>query len=163
VFSRPLFGAGRRCVSSLAWFRIPLFPLLVSGAAAFVFTAFQPAVKMVAAQQETPKVAPRLQAWLDRKAEGLAYAKKERAAALAEKQAAEKFDMRIVSTAADAAMARAGYDDVERERAAGAKERAQREARKRSRQLEQTKAQTPYGAAPESRWSSNPARLHGPE
>jgi hypothetical protein len=100
---------------------------------------------------------------LDRKAENLAYAEKERAAALAEKQAAEKLEMRIVSTAADAAMARAGYDDVERERAAGAKERAQREARKRSRQLEQTKAQTPYGAAPESRWSSNPARLHGPE
>jgi hypothetical protein len=52
----------------------------VSGAAALVFYAFQPALKMVVAQPETPKVAPRLQAWLDRKAEGLIYAEKEKAA-----------------------------------------------------------------------------------
>jgi hypothetical protein len=135
----------------------------LSGAAALVFYAFQPALKMVVAQPETPKVAPRLQAWLDRKAEGLIYAEKEKAAALAEKEQAEKLRMSIVSTAAKAAMARARDDGAERERAADAKERAQREARRRSRQLEQTKAQTAYGYAPESRWSSNPVRSHGPE
>jgi hypothetical protein len=136
---------------------------VVSGSAAFVVFAFQQAVVMVATQQQTPKVAPRLQAWLDRKAEGLLYAEKERAAALAEKEQAEKLRMSIVSTSENAAMARARNDDAERERAAGGKERAQREARKRSRQVEQTKAQTAYGYAPESRWSSNPVRLHGPE
>jgi hypothetical protein len=135
----------------------------LSGAAALVFYAFQPALKMVVAQPETPKVAPRLQAWLDRKAEGLLYAEKEKAAALAEKEQAEKLRLSIVSTAAKAAMARARDDDAERERAADAKERAQREARRRSRQLEQTKAQTAYGYAPEPRWSTNPVRSHGPE
>jgi hypothetical protein len=135
----------------------------VSGAAALVFYAFQPALKMVVAQPETPKVAPRLQAWLDRKAEGLIYAEKEKAAALAEKEQAEKLRLSIVSTAAKATMARASDDGAERERAAGAKERAQREARRRSRQLEQAKAQTAYGYAPESRWPTNPVRSHGPE
>jgi hypothetical protein len=135
----------------------------VSGAAALVFYAFQPALKMVVAQPETPKVAPRLQAWLDRKAEGLIYAEKEKAAALAEKEQAEKLRLSIVSTAAKAAMTRASDDGAERERAAGAKERAQREARRRSRQLEQAKAQTAYGYAPESRWPTNPVRSHGPE
>jgi hypothetical protein len=128
---------------------------VVSGSAAFVVFAFQPALVMLPA--ETPKVAPRVSGVAGQKAE------KERAAALAEKEQAEKLRMSIVSTSADAAMARASDDDAERERAAGANERAPREAGRRSRQLEQTKAQTAYGYAPESRWSSNPVRLHGPE
>jgi hypothetical protein len=45
----------------------------------------------------------------------------------------------IVPTSADAAMARASDDDAERESGAGANECAQREARRRSRQPEQTK------------------------
>jgi uncharacterized membrane protein YeaQ/YmgE (transglycosylase-associated protein family) len=52
---------------------------IVSGAAAFLFSAVESAVRMVPAQQETPKIAPRVQAWLDRNAEGLVYAEKERA------------------------------------------------------------------------------------
>src|SRR5215211_661841 len=127
---------------------------VVSGSAAFVVFAFHPALVMVAAQQETPKVAPRVSGVAGQKAE------KERAAALAEKGQAEKFRMSIVSTAADAAMARASDNDAARERGAGANERAQREPRRRSRQPEQ-KAQTAHGYAPESRWSSNPVRLHG--
>jgi hypothetical protein len=127
---------------------------VVSGSAAFVAFAFQPALVMLPAQQETPKVAPRVSGVAGQKAE------KERAAVLAEKEQAEKLRMSIVSTSADAAMARASDDDAERERAAGANERAPREAGRRSRQLEQTKAQTAYGYAPESRWSSNPVRLH---
>jgi hypothetical protein len=130
---------------------------VVSGSAAFVVFPFQPALVMVPAQQETPKVASRVSGVAGQKAE------KERAAALAEKEQAEKLRMSIVSTSADAAMARASDDDAERERGAGANEHAQREARRRSRQLEQTKAQTAYGYAPESRWSSKPVRLHGPE
>ncbi|MFL6824841.1 MAG: hypothetical protein ACJ8E2_00090 [Bradyrhizobium sp.] len=129
---------------------------VVSGSAAFVVFAFQPALVMVAAQQETPKVAPRVSGVAGHKAE------KEGAAALAEKEHAEQLRMSIVSTAADAAMARASDNDAARERGAGANERAQREPRRRSRQPEQ-KAQTAYGYAPESRWSSNPVRLHGPE
>jgi hypothetical protein len=114
---------------------------VVSGSVAFVVFAFQPALVMVPAQQEAPKVAPRVQ-----------KAQKERAAAFAEKEQAEKFRMSIVPTAADAAIARAHHDDAESERAAHAKKRTQREGRTRS-----------DGYATEARWSSNPVRLHGPE
>jgi hypothetical protein len=119
---------------------------VVSGSAAFVVFAFQPALVMVPAQQKTPKVAPRVSGVAGQKAE------KDQAAALAEKEQAEKFRMSVVSTAADAAMARLHHDDTESEPAARAKKRTQREGRKRS-----------DGYATEARWSSNPVRLHGPE
>ena len=80
---------------------------VVSGAAAFLFSAAEPAVRMGLAQQETPKVAPRVQAWMDRNAEGLVYAEKEKAAAFAEKERAEALRIKIPSTAEHAAMARA--------------------------------------------------------
>jgi hypothetical protein len=51
---------------------------IVSGASAFLSYAVEPGTRTVPAQQETPKMAPRVQAWLDRKAEGLVYAEKER-------------------------------------------------------------------------------------
>jgi hypothetical protein len=119
---------------------------VVGGSAAFVVFVFQPALVMVPARQETPKVAPRVSGVAGQKAE------KERAAALAKKEQAEKFHMSIVSAAADAAMARAHHDDAESERAADAKKRTQREDRRRS-----------DGHAAEARWSSNQVRLHGPE
>jgi hypothetical protein len=119
---------------------------VVSGSAAFVVFVFQPGLIMVPARQETPKVAPRVSGVAGQKAE------KERAAALAEKEQAEKFRTSIVSTAADAAMARVHHDNAESEPAAHAKKRTQREGRKRS-----------DGYATEARWSSDPVPLHGPE
>jgi hypothetical protein len=138
---------------------------IVSGAAAFLFSAVESAVRMVPAQQETPKIAPRVQAWLDRNAEGLVYAEKERAAAFAEKERAEALRIRIPSTVEHAAMARArGKGEkqaVERESETRT-DSARRQARRPSRQLEQVEAQTAYGYAPEPRRSSGPV-LHAPE
>jgi hypothetical protein len=128
---------------------------IVSGAAAFLSYAVEPGTRMPA-QQETPKVAPRVQAWLDRKAEGLVYAEKEKAAAFAEKERGLRINV-AVEQAAPAQLREA----AERESATRARESAKREAR-RSRQLEQTEARAAYGYVPEPARSSGP-RLHGPE
>jgi hypothetical protein len=128
----------------------------------------------MAAQEETPKVAPRIQAWLDRKAEGLVYAEKEKVAALSEKERAEELRMRaqelrmkIRSTAEYGAMARAHDKEekqaAERESAARSKNSARPEATRRSHQPEKTKAQTAHGDAPGPRLSSRSVILHGPE
>ncbi len=133
---------------------------IVSGAAAFLSYAVESGARTVAAQQETRKVAPRVQAWLDRKAEGLVYAEKEKAAALAEKERAEGLRMNVSPTAEQAAPAQL-REAAERESAARARESANREARRRSRQ-EQMEALAAYGSVPEPARSSVP-RLHGPE
>lgn len=131
---------------------------VVSGAAAFLSYAVEPGARTVPAQQETPKVAPRVQAWLDRKAEGLVYAEKEKAAAFAEKERGLR--MNVAPPAEQAAPAQL-REAAERESATRARESAKREAR-RSRQLEQTEARAAYGYVPEPARSSGP-RLHGPE
>jgi hypothetical protein len=58
---------------------------VVSGSAAFVVFVFQPALVMVPARQETPKVAPRVSGVAGQKAE------KERAAALAKNNRRKSF------------------------------------------------------------------------
>jgi hypothetical protein len=108
------------------------------GAAALLFSTVEPAVTMAPAQQDARKVAPRIQAWLDRKAEGLVYAEMEEAAAFAEQERAEARRMKIPSTAELAAFARAREEEkqaAEREIAGRVKDNAKREARRRSRQL----------------------------
>jgi hypothetical protein len=132
---------------------------IVSGAAAFLSSAVEPGTRTVPAQRETPKVAPGVQAWLDRKAEGLVYAEKEKAAAFAEKERGLRINVAPPAEQAAPAQLR---EAAERESAARAWESAKREARRRSRQLEQTEAQTAYGYAPEPARSSGP-RLHAPE
>jgi hypothetical protein len=154
---RLLFGLLSYLVAAVA---------IISGAAALLFSTVEPAVRTMQPQQEAPKVAPRVQAWLDRNAEGLVYAEKERAADVAGKERAEALRIRIPSTAEHAAMARARANGekqaVERESATRTKESARREARRPSRQLEQVEAQTAYGYTPEPRRSSGPV-LHAPE
>jgi hypothetical protein len=117
---------------------------IVGGAAAFLSSVVEPAIRMAPAQQDTPKVAPRVQAWLDRNAEGLVYAEKEKAAAFAEKERAEALRMNIPPMAEHSAMARAhdkaAKQTVERKSAARTTERAKREAKRRSRQPEQIPA-----------------------
>jgi hypothetical protein len=58
---------------------------VVGGSAAFVVFVFQPALVMVPAGQETPRVAPRVSGVAGQRAE------KERAAALAKKEQAKSF------------------------------------------------------------------------
>jgi hypothetical protein len=105
---------------------------------------------------------PRIQAWLERKAEGVAFAEKERAAAQAERERADALRAKLAATPtpyvapraqeARAQKARAQDADerrtAERERAARAKESVRREARRRLRDLE---ADTAYSYAPEPR------------
>ena len=62
---------------------------LLAGAALFVIVLAEPAVTKVLAQSETRTVAPRIQMWLDRKAEELVYAEKAKDAALAEEEQAK--------------------------------------------------------------------------
>src|SRR5262245_5656360 len=88
----------------------------IGGAAGFVIYAFRPAV--VAAEQEAPQVPPRIQMWQDRKADEKLHTDKQRAAALAEKEQTEKLRLRIMTPAADDAMAGVIPDDTESERAA---------------------------------------------
>ena len=110
---------------------------IVGGAAAFVFSVVEPAVTTVPVQQEVRKVAPRVQAWLDRKAEGLVYAEMEKVAALAEQKRAEARRMKIPSTAELAAFALARDEErqaAERESATRTKPTAKRDPGRRSRQ-----------------------------
>ena len=112
---------------------------IVGGAAAFLSSAFEPAVTLVPAQQDARKVAPRVQPRRDRKAEGRVHAQKEKAAAFAEKKRAEARRLKTPSTAELAAFAR--MRDNEEKQAAGResatrmKDSVKREAERRSREL----------------------------
>ena len=132
---------------------------IVSGAAAFLSYAVEPGTGTMPAQQETPKLAPRVQAWLDRNAEALVYAEKEKAAAFAEKERGLRINVAPPAEQAAPAQLR---EAAERESATRARQSAKREARRRSRQLEQTEAQAAYGYVPEPARFSGP-RLHAPE
>jgi hypothetical protein len=129
--------------------------LIASGTAAVLFVVAESAPRKAPAQQKAPMVSPRVQAWLDRKAEELAYAEKEKAAALAERERAEAARVEIPPPAEPAPMARASK--VAEDRAARrkrAKQAAKQEAKRRLRL--QAEAQRAYGYAPERRWSTYP-------
>jgi hypothetical protein len=128
---------------------------LGSGAAAVLFSAPQSGVRTATARQEaTPIASPRIQAWLERKAEGVAFAEKEKAAALAERERAEALRAKLAATPTpEPYVAPRVRDDeerrsAERERAARAKESARREAKRHLRELE---GYTAYGYAAEPR------------
>jgi hypothetical protein len=135
---------------------------IVGGAAAFVLS-IEPAVSMAPAQQNARKVAPRVQAWLDRKAEGRDYAEKEKAAASAEKKQAEARRMKIPSTAELAAFARARDEErqaAERESAAQKKDSAKRDGKRRPRELRDAERSGPPRVAQEQSLQYHPD-LHG--
>ena len=136
---------------------------MVGGAATFLLSVVEPAVTLVPAQQEARKVAPRIQAWLDRKVEGRAYAEQEKAAAIAEQEGAEARRMKSPATAELAAFARAHDDEkqaAERERAGRMKNKAKQETRKRSRQLRDAQPAAPPRVAQEQSSQYYPD-LHG--
>jgi hypothetical protein len=109
----------------------------VGAAAALLFTAAAPAVTMVTAPQDAPKVGPRVQAWLDRKAEGRLYAEMQRAAEVAERERAEARRVKASAPPDYVAFARARDEEKQAEHAARKKDKSKREARKQSRQLRQ--------------------------
>jgi hypothetical protein len=136
---------------------------IVGGAAAFLLVAVEPAVTMAPAQQNARKVAPRVQAWLDRKAEGRDYAEKEKAAASAEKKQAEARRMKIPSTAELAGFALARDEErqaAERESAARKKDSAKRDGKRRPRELRDAERSGPPRVAQEQSLQYFPD-LHG--
>ena len=129
-----------------------------SGAVAILFSAPEPSPRTATARQETTATAsPRIQAWLERKAEGVAFAEKEKAARLADRERADALRAKLAATPEPYVAPRANPSEervaAERERAARAKESARREARRRTRDVA---AHTAYGYAPEPRRPSYP-------
>ena len=140
--------------------------VIASGTAAVLFVAAETAPRKAPVQQKAATASPRVQAWLDRKAEELAYAEKEKAAALAEKEKAaalaekertEALRAEAPAPAEDVAMVRNAEEDQAAlpERAKRAKQAAKQEAKRRLR-LQQAEAQRAYGYAPERRRSPYP-------
>jgi hypothetical protein len=129
-----------------------------SGVAAVLYSAAEPGAPTAKARQETTAtVSPRIQAWLERKAEGVTFVEKEKAAALAERERADALRERLAAMPEPYVAPRAHDAEkrqaAERERAARARESVKREARRQLRQLE---SQTAHGYAPEPRRSSYP-------
>jgi hypothetical protein len=127
------------------------------GAAAVLYPALTPGAKTAAAQQHAPQVSPRIQIWLERKAEGVTFAERKKAADLAERERTEALRARLAAVPEPVAVASAaagGHKRAERERAAQAEESARRNAIRRMRQLE---AHPVYSYAPA------PPRLMDPQ
>jgi hypothetical protein len=135
---------------------------VAGAAAALLFYAMQSMARVAPTRQAaTKETAPRIQAWLDRKAESADYAAREEAASRAEREVAEALRIKIPSAVEYADRARAL--DTERQQARRreraimeAKEQARREARRRARELARTDVPAAFGYAPEPRWSSYP-------
>jgi hypothetical protein len=132
---------------------------LASGAAAILSSATESdGRKAMARPEPTPTASPRIQAWLERKAEGVAFAEKEKAAAQAERERADALRARLAATPEPYVAPRARDSDVEerraaeRDRAARAKESARREARR----LRQIEANAAFGYAREPRRPAYP-------
>ena len=128
-----------------------------SGAVTVLFSAPEPSPRTAMARQETTTTtSARMQALLERKAEGVTSAVKERAAALADRERADALRAKLAATPEPYVAPRAN-PPVERAAAnapaARAKESARREARRRTRDFE---VHTAYGYAPEPRRPSYP-------
>jgi hypothetical protein len=138
---------------------------VAGGAAALLFYAMQSMAAVAPTRQAAAReTAPRIQVWLDRKAESADYAAREEAAARAERERAEALRIKIPSAAEYADRARALDTEQQqarrRERAMmEAKEQARREARRRAREPARPDVQAAFGYAPEPRWSSYPDQL----
>jgi hypothetical protein len=139
-----------------------------SGAVGVLFFAPEPSSRTATARQETTTTAStRIQAWLERKAEGVAFAEQEKAAALADRERADALRTKLAETPEPYVAPRTRYEPyvaprtryseergaAERERAARVRQSARREARPRRRDLE---ADATYGYAAPLRRPSYP-------
>ena len=141
-----------------------------SGAAAVLSGMKELSARTAAARPEpTPLVSPRIQAWLERKAEGVAFAEKEKAAAQAERERADALRAKLAATPEPLVLP--GTRDAEegradrRERATPARESAKREARPRFNKSQREarrrfdESHSAYGYASEPGWRSYPDQL----
>jgi hypothetical protein len=158
---------GARCVTimrlliGLLSYVLAAVAIVGGGAGLLLFSTTGEAVTVVPAQQEARKVSPRIQEWLDRKAEARAYAEREQAAALAEKERAEAARVKTSASAAHAAFARARADDqhaAERDSLAQRRDSAKREAKRRPRQLRVAQPSAPPQASHQQSYYPD---LHG--
>jgi hypothetical protein len=132
-----------------------------SGATAVLSAMKESSARTAAARPEpTPVVSPRIQAWLERKAEGVTFAEKEKAAAQADRERADALRARLAATPEPIALPRDVQDRRadHRERAAPARESAKREARRRfnesqreaRRRLNESRSAYAYASEPRS-------------
>ena len=141
-----------------------------SGGAAVLSAMKESSGRTAAARPEpTLLVSPHIQAWLERRAEGVAFAEKEKAAAQADRERADALRARLAATPEPLASPR--IRDAEerradhRERAAPARERVKREARRRFNEPQRearprsNESRPAYGYASEHRWLSYPDQL----
>jgi hypothetical protein len=132
---------------------------IVSGAAAVLSSTSEPGASKASVRPEPIAMAsPRIQAWLERKAEGVAFGEKRKAAEQAERERADALRAKLATTETppptllpppSVASRIPEAEDrkvAKRERAARVKENGRREARRRLRDLE---ARTAYSYAPE--------------
>ena len=143
-----------------------LIGAIAGGAAGVLIHAAGSTTRMAPVPQEASVVAPRIQAWLDRKAEERAFAEREQAAAIAEQERLQALRVSIPSAPEQAVPAREAERrsaeqqeaGARRERAARAKEIAKLEA-KRQLRLKRAEAERAIGYAREPRWSAFPSEL----
>jgi hypothetical protein len=102
---------------------------IVSGAAVVLSSTSEPGASKASARAEPTTIAsPRIQAWLDRKAEGVALAERERAAAQADRERADELRAKLAATPHSyvAARTQEPYAHATEERRAADRERAAR-------------------------------------
>jgi hypothetical protein len=110
-------------------------------------------------QPQAPQVSPRIQMWLERKAEGVTFAERERASAVADRERAEALRSKLAATPEPVTLSADNQQKrTEHERGARAREAARREANRRTRR----EAQTMYGNAPVYGYAPQPHRFSYP-
>jgi hypothetical protein len=132
---------------------------IVSGAAALLSSTSEPGASKASVRPEPIAMAsPRIQAWLERKAEGVAFGERRKAAEQAEREGADALRAKLATTETppttatpppSAAPRISEAEDrkvAKRARAARIKESGRREARRPLRDLE---TRTAYSYAPE--------------
>jgi|RhiMetdeSRZDD1v2_1073273.scaffolds.fasta_scaffold04102_3 hypothetical protein len=141
-----------------------------SGAAAVLSAMKESSAPTAAARPEpTPLASPRIQAWLERRAEGVTLAEKEKTAAQAGRERADALRARLAATPEPLALPRTRDAEERRadhrERAAPAGETAKRQARRRFNEPQRAarprfnESRSAYGYASEPRWRSYPDQL----
>jgi hypothetical protein len=105
-----------------------------SGAAAVLSSLKESDARNATVRSEpTPMASPRIQAWLERKAEGVAFAEKEKAAAQAERERADALRAKLAATPDPVATRPSNSEEkrgVERERTARVRDGERRERRR---------------------------------
>jgi hypothetical protein len=149
---------------------LPIYLLAVgSGAVAVLSAVKESSVPTAARREPTPLASPRLQAWLERKAEGVAFAEKEKAAAQAGRERADALRARLAATPEPLASPRPRDAEERRadhrELAAPVRESAKREARRRFNESKRGargrfhESYSAYGYASDPRRRSYPDQL----